>query len=260
MLEVRCFRGLLSDEDLKQVYFKEGEFVLAGWREMSVQDMKAWIRCLLNRLYSAPGMREQLAALGTKEEIMREYGALAYVPWVMADKARCGVWVPRQVRGVGARNLDGLALTKREQRCKYACSAGVTFPSSARFMTACRRSVAGCITTFSVLIIHPHPTDAPVIATRVAKQALALFGRTLVIIRLEDSNGVGVDIENLHASECIQRPQSDGTVKAAREEHPSAPAHRQCKRRFRVTAQTSHLLPALAVPNPNRFCPTIRRG
>ena len=46
VLEMRCFKGLLSDEDLKEVYFqrmwgfKERDFVLAGWREMSVEDMK----------------------------------------------------------------------------------------------------------------------------------------------------------------------------------------------------------------------------
>jgi hypothetical protein len=46
VLEMRCFEGLLSDEDLKEVYFQrmwgfeEREFVLAGWREMSVGDMK----------------------------------------------------------------------------------------------------------------------------------------------------------------------------------------------------------------------------
>jgi hypothetical protein len=43
VLEMRCFEGLLSDKDLKEVYFqrmwgfKEEEFLLAGWREMSVR-------------------------------------------------------------------------------------------------------------------------------------------------------------------------------------------------------------------------------
>ena len=42
VLEMRCFEGLLSNEDLKEVYFQrmwgfqEREFVLAGWKEMSV--------------------------------------------------------------------------------------------------------------------------------------------------------------------------------------------------------------------------------
>ena len=46
VLEMRCFEGLLSDEDLKEVYFQrmwgfeEEDFWLAGWREMSVEKMK----------------------------------------------------------------------------------------------------------------------------------------------------------------------------------------------------------------------------
>ncbi|MEO2192578.1 MAG: hypothetical protein ABGY24_09045, partial [bacterium] len=91
VLEMRCFEGLLSDEDLKEVYFqrmwgyKEEDFVLAGWREMSVEDVKRRIgRALEARLKRTPGMREHLIALGTKEEIMREYGALAYVPGKIA--------------------------------------------------------------------------------------------------------------------------------------------------------------------------------
>ena len=74
VLEMRCFKGLLSDEDLKEVYFQrmwgfeEREFLLAGWREMSVWDMKGKIRsALLNRMnYLIPGMGEQLIALVTR--------------------------------------------------------------------------------------------------------------------------------------------------------------------------------------------------
>jgi hypothetical protein len=44
-------------------------------------------------------MQEQMMALGTKEEIMREYGMLAYVPGRIANSAMCGVWALRQVRG-----------------------------------------------------------------------------------------------------------------------------------------------------------------
>ena len=106
VLEMRCFKGLLSDEDLKEVYFQrmwgfeEREFLLAGWREMSVWDMKGKIRsALLNRMKLIPGMGRQLIALVTKEEIMREYGMLAYVPGEIANNAMCGVWTLRQVRG-----------------------------------------------------------------------------------------------------------------------------------------------------------------
>ncbi|MEO2191042.1 MAG: ankyrin repeat domain-containing protein [bacterium] len=134
VLEMRCFEGLLSDEDLKEVYFqrmwgfKEEDFVLAGWREMSVEDVKDKILSALeDRLKRTPGMREQIMALGTKEEIMREYGMLAYVPGEIANNAMCGVWTLRQVRGVGVENLGLLELEERDKYLRHACRAGVDF-------------------------------------------------------------------------------------------------------------------------------------
>ena len=80
VLEMRCFKGLLSDKDLKEVYFqrmwgfKEKDFVLAGWREMSVEDMKDEILSALeDRMELIPGMEEKLMALGTEEEICLLY-------------------------------------------------------------------------------------------------------------------------------------------------------------------------------------------
>jgi hypothetical protein len=66
-------------------------------------------------------------ALGTKEEIMREYGMLAYVPGKIANNAMCGVWTLRRVRGVGVENLGGLELEERKQCLRHACRAGVDF-------------------------------------------------------------------------------------------------------------------------------------
>jgi hypothetical protein len=134
VLEMRCFEGLLSDEDLKEVYFqrmwgfKEKDFVLAGWLEMSVEDMKWRIWWALeDRLKRTPSMREHLMALRTKEEIMREYGMLAYVPWEIANNAMWGAWTLRRVREVGVENLDGLELEERRKCFWHACRAGVDF-------------------------------------------------------------------------------------------------------------------------------------
>ncbi len=134
VLEMRCFKGLLSDEDLKEVYFQsmwgfqEKDFWLAGWREMSVGDMKHKIGwALRDCLKHIPGMREHLMALGTKEEIMREYGILAYVPGEIAYNAKRSVWALRQVGGVGVENLDDLELEERKQCLRHACCAGVDF-------------------------------------------------------------------------------------------------------------------------------------
>jgi ankyrin repeat protein len=134
VLEMRCFEGLLSDEDLKEVYFQrmwgfqEWAFALAGWREMSVDDMQdeSW-SALKTRMRLTPGMKEHLMALGTKEGIMREYGMLAYVPWEIADNAMCGVWALRRVRGVGVENLGRLELEERKECYSYSCRAGVDF-------------------------------------------------------------------------------------------------------------------------------------
>jgi hypothetical protein len=135
VLEMRCFKGLLSDEDLKEVYFqrmwgfeKGWDFELAGWLELSVEKMKERIGWALeHRLKLTPGMREHLMALRTKEEIMREYGMLAYVPGEIANNAMCGVWALRQVRGVGVENLGRLELEERKKCYRYSCRAGVDF-------------------------------------------------------------------------------------------------------------------------------------
>jgi ankyrin repeat protein len=145
VLEMRCFEGLLSDEDLKEVYFQrmwgfkgKWDFVLAGWQEMPVEDffydychhsgMKTKIRWALeDRQELIPGMEEHLMALGTKEEIMREYGMLAYVPEEIAKNAVWGAWALRRVRGVGVENLGGLELEEREKCLRHACRAGVDF-------------------------------------------------------------------------------------------------------------------------------------
>ena len=134
VLEMRCFKGLLSDEDLKEVYFqrmwgfKERDFVPVKWREMSVWNMKDRIeRALKQVLERIPGMKKQLRTLETKEEIMRVYGMLAYVPGEIADNAMCGVWALRRVRGVGSENLDGLGVKEKNLCLRHACSAGVDF-------------------------------------------------------------------------------------------------------------------------------------
>jgi ankyrin repeat protein len=138
VLEMRCFKGLLSDEDLKEVYFQrmwgfkgKWDFRLAGWREMWVGHMKKRIRgALKDPLKRTPGMEEHLMALGTKEEIMREYGMLAYVPREIANNAMCGVWALRQVREVGVENLLGRTGLEVREKCLYlrhACNAGLDF-------------------------------------------------------------------------------------------------------------------------------------
>jgi hypothetical protein len=107
VLEMRCFEGLLSDEDLKEVYFqrmwgfKERDFVLAGWREMSVEEMKAavWEAHLIDGRYSPPS-KVSLNTLKTKEDILRAYPELTYVPAEVYITAVSGVFLLEIFGGV----------------------------------------------------------------------------------------------------------------------------------------------------------------
>jgi len=97
---------------------------------MSVEEMKDEIRSSLaleRVLKLTPGMEEHLMSLGTREEIMREYGMFAYVPAKIAKNAMCGVWALRQVGGVGVENPGRLELEERKECLRYACRAGVDF-------------------------------------------------------------------------------------------------------------------------------------
>ena len=86
VLELRCFKGLVSDEDLKEMYFKrawgvrEWEFPLATWQELSVEEIQERVREALPQGVPLPPGMADVSSLDTKESIMREYGALAYVP------------------------------------------------------------------------------------------------------------------------------------------------------------------------------------
>ena len=114
VLELRCFKGLVSDEDLKEMYFteawgfREEEFELCKWRELSVGVMQRRVREALPRgvPLPPPGMA-CVSSLDTKESVMREYGALAYVPSAVYRNAVRGAHVLRTIRQVGVENMDG---------------------------------------------------------------------------------------------------------------------------------------------------------
>ena len=128
VLELRCFKGLVSDEDLKEMYFKrawgfrEWEFPLAKWRELSVEEMQERVRDALPRGVPLPPGMADVSSLDTKESIMREYGALAYVPRDVYRNAVRGAHVLRTIRQVGVENMDGTTVGD----CLVgACGAGM---------------------------------------------------------------------------------------------------------------------------------------
>ena len=128
VLELRCFKGLVSDEDLKEMYFKrawgfrEWEFELATWRELSVGEMQRGSGKRSRGAFPChPGMAD-VSSLDTKESIMREYGALAYVPGDVYLQRRA--WCARLAHDpAGGRREhgwnDGGRLPRGRVRCGY---------------------------------------------------------------------------------------------------------------------------------------------
>ena len=113
VLELRCYEGLLSDVDLKEVYFqglwgfREEDFVLRNWETMSVAAIR---ECIMEALpffrahtsvkgkYAFPATRADPFSMRTKEELMKGYGALAYVPVKLYMKALGSVAVMKKLK------------------------------------------------------------------------------------------------------------------------------------------------------------------
>ncbi|MEO2192633.1 MAG: ankyrin repeat domain-containing protein, partial [bacterium] len=134
------------------------------------------------------GMRDHLMALGTKEEIMREYGALAYVPPGIAKNAMCGVWALRRVRGVGLENLGGLEFEERRRCLSYACSAGVDFSiirSLHESLLAVSRRAAGEGLAGAVRGGHLDIIEAFIGTLGVDVDAIDHYGETVLMIAAE---------------------------------------------------------------------------
>ena len=109
VLNLRNIYGVMSDIDLKECYFmkawqfREDEFPLANWREMSVEEMKKAVkdahpyfqqrRC---RIY--PPDKVDVDTLETKEEIVRAYSELTYVPEAVYKTAVGGAHVLRSLK------------------------------------------------------------------------------------------------------------------------------------------------------------------
>ena len=128
VLELRCFKGLVSDEDLKEMYFKRAwgfgdeEFPLAKWQELSVGEMQERVREALPWGVPLPPGMADVSSLDTKESIMREYGALAYVPSHVYGNAVRGAHVLRTIRQVGVKNMKK---TTVRDCLEGACGAGM---------------------------------------------------------------------------------------------------------------------------------------
>jgi hypothetical protein len=107
VLGLREFYKLLPDVDLKECYFEgacgfpKDDFVLANWREMSIGEMKQEVRDArpyIDGRYVYPPGKVDLDTLKTKEEIVRAFWALTYVPKDVYLAAVGGAHVLRSVK------------------------------------------------------------------------------------------------------------------------------------------------------------------
>jgi ankyrin repeat protein len=130
VLSLRQFYGLLPDIDLKECYFEKAwgfqkeEFVLAEWQEMSVEEMKRQVRRAhpwINDQRFYPPWKVDVNTLDTKEDIVRAFWELTYVPAEVYKTAVGGAHVLGLVAAgkVGEdRNVVGRYL-------RWACGAGL---------------------------------------------------------------------------------------------------------------------------------------
>jgi len=157
VLGLREFYRVLPDVDLKECYFegawgfRKKAFVLANWREMSVEEMKMevglahpWIGC--GPVY--PPDKVDVYTLNAKEEIFRAFWALTYVPVAVYQTAVIGAHVLRSVKaGEDPRVV--------EKYLEWACRAGLDLPVIRGLAEKCRKAsideaalwTAGAVTT-----------------------------------------------------------------------------------------------------------------
>ena len=196
VLELRCFKGLVSDEDLKEMYFKrawgvrEWEFELAKWRELSVGEMQRRVREALPRGVPRPPGMADVSSLDTKESIMREYGALAYVPREVYGNAVRGAHVLRTIRQVGVENME--RTTVRD--CLVgACGAGMD------------------LSLISTLVgTHGANVDAVDRWGKTALMIAAWNGHTDIVNALVGTHGANVDAVDRNGWTALMRAARNG--------------------------------------------------
>ena len=144
VLNLREFYKLLPDVDLKECYFEgawgfqKDEFVLANWREMSVEEMKEKVEYAhpwLDYRYVYPPGKVDVYTLNTKEEIVRAFWALTYVPEPVYRTAVGGAHVLRLVKAgdVG----EDPEVVRWYLSC--ACRAGLDLPVIRGLAEKCRK-------------------------------------------------------------------------------------------------------------------------
>jgi len=117
---------LISDDDLKECYFEgawgfpKAGFALADWREMSVEQVKEKVTYAHYRDVYPPG-KARLDTLNTKEELVRAFWELTYVPAQVYAIAVAGAHVLRLVKAGDVREDRRVV----NSYLRWACRAGL---------------------------------------------------------------------------------------------------------------------------------------
>jgi len=145
VLGLREFYKLLPDVDLKECYFegawgfRKYAFVLANWREMSVGEMKEKVRGAhpsfgYQEDYVYPPDKVDVDTLNTKEEIVRAFWELTYVPHAVYRTAVGGAHVLRLFKA-GKVGEDPNVVN---WYLYWACRAGLDLPVIRGLAEKCR--------------------------------------------------------------------------------------------------------------------------
>ena len=138
-----------------------------------MEEIQERVREALPQGVPLPPSMADVSSLDTKESIMREYGALAYVPSAVYRNAVRGAHVLRTIRQVGVENMDG---TTVGDCLAGACGAGMDLSLIS--------SLAGT---------HGANVDAVHRDGKTALMIAARNGHTDIVNALAGSHGANVD-------------------------------------------------------------------
>jgi hypothetical protein len=220
VLGLREFYRLLPDVDLKECYFegawrfRKDEFVLANWREMSVEEMKRKVceaHPKIGGRYIYPPDKVYMHTLNTKEEIVRAYWELTYVPRMVYMTAVAGAHVLWLVKVGYVGDL------------KWACRAGIDLSVIRGLAEKCRERDIDVAAQWAAAGGHTDVLDhlASEFGVRIGVACLtgaAEWGQHAMIDHLVEEYGVEEDCPPL-GSESWPRPHRQAPGREAQCRH-----------------------------------------
>jgi len=227
ILNLREFYRLLPDVDLKECYFegacgfRKDEFLLADWREMSVEAMKRKVReahpWLGGRRVYPPG-KVDVDTLETKEEIVRAFWALTYVPAEVYRTAVAGAHVLRLAKAGDV----GEDLYVVRWYLEWACRAGLDLPVIRGLAEKCRkdfiidsaaeRAAEGGHTDVLDLLVGEFGAEIGVPYLTYA----AGWGHDAMVDHLVEEYGVDLNAVDGHWSTALHYAAEDGRVRTVK--------------------------------------------